>query len=57
MLNHLYSTAVQYIPLARGDAQPSTNPQAEFNPTSSLDDWLLNHFGEMQGSEDQIAGI
>ena len=48
MLNDLYSSAAQYIPLAKGAAQPSTNPQAEFNPASSLDDWLLNHFGKVQ---------
>jgi len=46
MLNHLYRSAAQYIPLAKGDAKPSTNPQAEFNPTSNLNDWLLNHFGK-----------
>jgi len=28
MLNDLYSSAAQYIPLAKGAAQPSTNPQA-----------------------------
>ena len=46
MLNHLYRSAAQYIPLAKGDAEPSTNPQAEFNPASNLNDWLLNHFGK-----------
>jgi hypothetical protein len=48
MSNHLYRSAAQYIPLAKGVAQPSTNPQAEFSPASSLDDWLLNHFGKVQ---------
>ena len=51
-LNHFYRSAVLYIPLAKGDAQPSTNPQAEFNPTSSLNDWLLNHFGKGQNQEE-----
>jgi hypothetical protein len=53
MLNHLYRSAAQYIPLAKGNAQPSTNPQAEFNPAISLDDWLLNHFGKVQDQEDE----
>ena len=47
-LNHLYRSAERYIPLAKGAGQPSTNLQAEFNPASSLDDWLLNHFGKVQ---------
>jgi len=57
MLNHPYRSAVQYIPLAKGDAQPSTrmNPEADFNPTSSLDNWLLNHFGKVQDQEDQMG--
>jgi len=46
MLNHLYGSAAQYIPLAKGDTKPSTNPQAEFNPTSNLNIWLLSHFGK-----------
>jgi len=46
MLNHLYRSAAQYIPLVKGNAEPSTNPQAEFNPASNLNDWLLNHFGK-----------
>jgi len=46
MLNHLYRSTAQYIPLAKGDTKPSTNPQAEFNPTSNLNNWLLNHFGK-----------
>ena len=54
MLNHFYRSVAQYIPLAKGGAQPSksTNPQAEFNPASSLDNWLLNDFGEVKGQDD-----
>ncbi len=48
MLSHLHRSTARYIPLAKGATQPSTNPQAEFNPASSLEDWLLNHFGKVQ---------
>jgi len=57
MLTYLHTgrSAAQYIPLAKGGAQPSTNPQAEINPARSLDDWLLNHFGKVQDQEDQMS--
>jgi hypothetical protein len=51
VLNHLYSSAAQFIPLTKENTEPSMNPQAEFNPASSLNDWLLNHFGIGQNQE------
>jgi hypothetical protein len=35
--------AARYIPFAKGEVNPSTNPD-----TSSLDEWLLNMFGKVQ---------
>ncbi len=40
----LYRLAAQYIPLAKGESQPSTNPNINHD-TSHLDDWLLYKFG------------
>jgi hypothetical protein len=47
ILDLYYRLAARYIPLANGEAQPSTNP--EISPdTSHLDDWLLYKFGMLQ---------
>jgi hypothetical protein len=47
---NLYRLAARYIPLAKGEAQPSTNP--DITPdTSHLDDWLLYEFGAVQDEQ------
>ena len=52
---NLYSLAAQYIPLAKGQAQPSTNPNV--NPeTGHLDNWLLYQFGKMQDEQSGTVG-
>lgn len=45
LILNLYRLAAQYIPLAKGEVQLSTNPN--INPgTSHLDDWVLYEFGK-----------
>jgi len=45
-----YRRAMQYIPLAKGENQASTNPS--INPaTSHLDEWLLHEFGKVQNEQ------
>jgi len=47
MAHNLYRLAAQYIPLAKGEAQPLTNPDIN-RGTSHLDDWVLFKFGNVE---------